>query len=97
MSDVVDQDGSCFLTAWVVSKSVFIITYDRPKLKPAKTEEYPLIPMFSENLLIGKRLFQDGTMPEKNCPFWGTLPQVPKVHSSPAEHQINYSIFILRK
>ena len=30
--------------------------------------------MFSEGLLIDKHPFQDGTMPEKNCYFQGTLP-----------------------
>ena len=30
--------------------------------------------MFNEGLLIGKRPFQDGAMPGKNCPFQGTLP-----------------------
>ena len=30
--------------------------------------------MFSVSLLIGKRPFQDGAIPRKNCPFQGTLP-----------------------
>ena len=37
-------------------------------------EGYSPIPMFSVGLLIGKRPFQDGAMPGKNCPFQGTLP-----------------------
>ena len=30
------SDGSCFLTAWVVSKSAFDTTHDRPKQKLPK-------------------------------------------------------------
>ena len=48
--------------------------------KPAETEGYQPIPMFSENLLIGKHLFQDGQCLKK-LPFQGTLLKSTKTHS----------------
>ena len=43
--------------------------------------------MFSVGLLIGKRPFQDGAMPEKNYPFQETLPKSYEVHYSSAEYR----------
>ena len=66
-------DGRCFLAAWDVSTSVTSLNMPT-ETKPAETEGYLLIPMFSKGLLIGKRPFQDGVMCGKNCPFQATLP-----------------------
>ena len=67
------EDGNCFLAAWVMSKSALVIKHDRPKPKLQKRKVILPIPMFSKGLLISKRPFQNGAMPEKNYPFQGTL------------------------
>ena len=55
--------------------------------KPAETEEYLRIPMFSEGLPISKRLFQDGVMCGKTDLLRAHCQQVPKTHYSPVKHR----------
>ena len=59
-------DGRCFLAAWAMSTLVLNMT-DRNQT--CQTEGYLPVSIFIVGLIIGKRPFQDGVMPGKNCPF----------------------------